>query len=34
MKDRTKILNANLYAAFLEGKITEDENRMALTKKI
>ena len=34
MKDRKKKFNANLYAAFLEGKTTKEENRIVLTRMI
>lgn len=32
--DRKKKFNANLYAAFLEGKTTKEENRIVLTRMI
>lgn len=34
MMDRKKKFNANLYAAFLEGKTTKEENRIVLTRMI
>ena len=34
MMDRKKKFNANLYAAFLEGKATKDENRIVLKRMI
>ena len=30
--DKKKKFNANLYAAFLEGKTTKEENRIVLTR--
>ena len=32
MMDKKKKFNANLYAAFLEGKTTKEENRIVLTR--
>ena len=34
MMDRKKKFNANLYAAFLEGNATKDENRIVLKRMI
>ena len=34
MMDRKKKFNSNLYAAFLEGKTTKEENRIVLTRMI
>lgn len=31
-KKKMKTNNANLYAAFLEGKTTKEENRIVLTR--
>ena len=32
MMDKKKKFNANLYAAFLEGKTTKEENRIVITR--
>lgn len=32
MMDKKKKFNTNLYAAFLEGKTTKEENRIVLTR--
>ena len=34
MMDKKKKFNANLYAAFLEGNATKDENRIVLKRMI